>query len=741
MGYRSFSFHPMSRRIVPSLAALAIGLSSPVAAQKSGTAETESVFGGEIVVTAQKREQNAQDVGISLTTLSGSQLESLGYETTADIIAQVPSLKMLSFSPSLTIFNLRGVSQNDFSDHYEPPVAVLTDEAYVSTQGAVNSLLFDVERVEVLRGPQGTLFGRNATGGAIQYISRKPTDTLDGYAQLTIGEYDQRNVEAAISGPLTETLSARFAAAYAHNDGWLKNRIGPDINANKDYAGRLFLNWEPSDGVDILLKVHGSRNNDRSGGYSHRAIAPGADGLGETIGPNENPWNTCNGCDILGYRNPSNSPWNQAHDRIGYLKRTIAGATLKATVDLGGVTLTSITDYLYLKKLFGSDSDASPNSLLLYATEQHLDQYSQELRLSADKDGFRWVAGVYLLSIDTRNFQSAPLDTLFTPPFVSAVNYQVKTRSGALFGQAEIDLSDAITLIGGVRGTTDTRKMDFALRDSFGGAFDFNRQLFPDLAKQTFRNISAKGEIDWHVDDDAMIYVSVSRGTKAGGFSAPGFLPFTAQSLVHDQEVLTAYEAGFKTEFFDRKLRLNGSAFHYDYDDYQAFFLVGLSTSIANRDATIDGFELEASANPYPGVDLSAGLSHLDATVKNITLPSGRVVDRKMPMTPGLSLNGLARYAWSALGGTLSVQADANYSSAFNFYVLNPPVTREAPYVVVNGRIGYRSGDGNWELSAQVRNIFNRRYRQYSNDISSLSIGLDAYAPPRWASAALTYRW
>ncbi|MDP3749551.1 MAG: TonB-dependent receptor [Phenylobacterium sp.] len=695
----------------------------------------------EVIVTAQKRQQNLQDVGISITSISAQKIERLGFTTTADIIAQTPSMKMLSFSPSLTVFNIRGVSQNDFSDHYEPPIAVIVDEAYVSAQGAVNTMMFDVDRVEVLRGPQGTLFGRNATGGAVQYLSRKPGPIASGYLRATIGDYDQRNIEGAAGGPLSDNVSARVAFGYAHNEGWLENRIGPDLNANDDYAARLFLEFTPNDAVNLLLKVHTSHNDDTSGGYSHRAIFPNADGLGQDVPLNANPWNTCNGCDILGYRNPSNSPWNQAHDRIGYLKRDISGATLKATFDLGSLTLTSISDYLHLEKRFGSDSDASPNSLLLYATDQNLDQYSQELRLSDDGGRFRWVLGAYALEIDTKNFQSAPLATLFNPPFVSAINFQLKTHSLAAFGQAEYDLRDDVTLIGGLRYTRDRKEMDYSLRDSFGGMLDFNDRLFPGLADKTWENVSAKAEIDWRIRDDVMAYASVSRGTKAGGFSAPGFLPVNVATLAHDQEVLTAYEVGLKSEFFDGRARLNASAFHYDYKDYQAFFLVVLSTTIANRDATIDGVEIELAANPIPGLDISVGLSHLEGKVKDVTLPSGRVVDRRMPMLADLGLNGLVRYSWPMFGGQVSIQADATYSSHFNFYVLNPPVTEEPAYTVVNSRLAYVTDDGQWEAAVFVKNLFDTEYRQYSNDISSLSIGLDAYAPPRWIAASVSYRW
>lgn len=707
-----------------------------------GVAQAQSVLLDEIIVTAQKREQSAQDVGIAITTLSGQQMEQLGYTSTADIIAQTPSMRMLSFSPSLTVFNIRGVSQNDFADHYEPPVAVFVDEAYISTQGAVNSLMYDMERVEVLHGPQGTLFGRNATGGAVQYITRKPGEELDGYARLTIGEYEQRNIEAAIGGPLSDTVMARASVSYVNNDGWINNRIGEDLNKNEDISGRLQVLLKAGDNTDILIKVHGTKNDDTSGGYSHSALFPNADGLGTVVPPNVNYYGTCGGCDLLGYRNSAGDDvWDQAHDRIGFLDREIYGVTAKITSDLGFATLTSISDYLTMEKKFGSDSDASPNDLLTFDTDQSFDQYSQELRLSGESDRFRWVGGLYFLYIDTDNMAAAGIGTLFVPKFVSTADYTLTTKSAAVFGQLEYDLSDTVTAIAGVRLTTDTKKMNYRLTDNFGSLVEFNTSLYPDLAKKTFENVSAKLQLNWRPQEDWLLYASINRGTKAGSFSAPIFQPFNFADLPHGQEVLTSFEVGSKSQWADGRVRFNAAAFYYDYNNYQAFFLAGLSQSIANRDAKVFGFEADLTASPVEGLELSVGVSHLDGEVKDVTLPAGRVADRDMPMSPGLSLTWLARYSFPVPTGRLALQVDGNHTSSFYFYVVNPPQAKEPSHTVTNARISYTTEDERWELALAVKNLTNEKYRLYTNDISALSIGLDAFAPPRWVSGSLTYRF
>src|SRR6201986_5029450 len=205
--------------VVPRL--LALPCWAQEAAQESGDKLSE------IIVTAQRREQNLQDVGTSVTAFDGATLQQLGLKNVTDVASQVPGLQYNQYGATVTIYNLRGVSQNDFSDHQEAPVAVYSDDAYIASTGALAGSLFDLQRVEVLRGPQGTLFGRNATGGLIQYVSKAPTDSPEAYLQVTGGNFGTVESEGAISGPLTDTLSARLSFSTADHNGYITNRIGP----------------------------------------------------------------------------------------------------------------------------------------------------------------------------------------------------------------------------------------------------------------------------------------------------------------------------------------------------------------------------------------------------------------------------------------------------------------------------------------------------------------------------------
>lgn len=709
----------------------------------SGAANAQSLF-DEIIVTAQKRAQNVKDVGISITSFSGDQLQALGYTSTADIVTQTPSLRILSYSPALTVFNIRGVSQNDFADHYEGPVAVFADEAYISAQGAVDTQLVDIERVEVLRGPQGTLFGRNATGGLIHYISRKPGDQFEGFGEITVGSYNQLKLESGVSIPLSDKASTRFSFGTNQHDGWVKNTIGEDLNESDGYVARGQILLKPSDDFDALVKVQRLYNNETTAGFDQGALFVNAYGLGERLLSDVDYYGTCAGCDPYGYLEDPD-PWTTANDVIGRFKRETIGVTTILNWWRDNFTLTSITDYLEMDKYYQSDSDGSPTDLThLFYTSQEFQQISQELRLHGDMDRLRWVIGAYFLDIDSDNESGVSLN--LTLLAATALYYEtmpvwhLDTRSWAFFGQAEWDIAPAWTLIGGARYTKDRKTFDYLVADNFGGSQAFNSSLSPD-AKRTFDNVSVKAELDWKPNDDILVYASFNRGHKGGNFAAPLFMPIVSAAIPHDEEVMHAFEIGVKSTFLDGRARLNASLFYYDYKDYQAFSFSNLTQAITNVDATIKGLEVELTATPIDGLDLMVGVSALDGKAKDVQLPSSTIADREMPMTPPVSINFLARYAWPAFGGTLSIQADGQCVDDYYFHVLNAPQSKEDSHFVGNARLTFMAPDDRWQLASFVKNVFENKYRNYTNDISSLGYELDVYAPPRWVGVSLLYKW
>ena len=751
--------HGRRFRIIASMAlAACVGSGTwltTLAAEAPDTGKLE-----EIIVTAQKREQNLQEVGTSVTAFDSNTLQNLGLKDVTDVANQVPGLQFNQYGATVTIYNLRGVSQNDFSDHQEAPVAVYADDAYIASTGALAGSLYDLQRVEVLRGPQGTLFGRNATGGLIHYISRQPTDTPEGYVQVTGGNYSALQTEGAISGPLTDQISARLSFATSSHDGYISNRIGPAINDQKQYAGRLQFRFKISEQGDIVVKLHELKNqNEVSGNYSWAASTPDSTGRGVF---------TPGASDLGGYINPSSDPYQQSEDRRGLFDRTVYGGTVHVNWNFDGISLVSVTDYLHLHKRYGEDSDMSPNPIFNYDTEANFQQWSEELRLSGTRGPMRWIAGLYYLNYHTSNFEGTVLPNFIPPvPFpygTGAAHLNLTTSSPSIFGQAEYDFTDHWTGIAGARYTSDDKEYIYNYYCNVCGAPNsssppggFPQYLtystaagFPD-AKKNYHIPTGKVELQYKFTPDVMMYGSVNWGAKGGGWSAPSsgyvnvdpnytFLPVL--SMRYDDEKLTSYELGLKSTFWNGAARLNAAVFHYDYKNYQGFFLDVATQVVKNIDAKVDGGEIELSVIPTRGLNVQLGVSALDTSAKNVPTNAGLLVTSQLPQAPRWSVNAVVHYEWPAFDGKLSVEADGKWNDQQYLELANAPVDLEPSYEVFNSRAGYTSGDGRWDFFAYVRNLADKQYRVYNLDLSGfLGINQSVYATPRTYGASVTYRW
>lgn len=716
---------------------------------------------GEIVVTAQRREQNLQDVGTSVTAFDAHTLEQLGFKDVTDVAGQVPGLQYNQYGATVTIYNLRGVSQNDFSDHQEAPIAVYADDAYIGSTGALAGALFDLQRVEVLRGPQGTLFGRNATGGLIQYLSKAPTDTPEAYAQVTGGNFRTFESEGALSGPLTDSVSARLSFDTVSHEGYITNRIGHAIEDQNQYAMRLQFRIRPSDSGEILVKLHALTNShETSGDYSWGASAPDATGRGVFA-----PAGTT---DLGGYVNTSTSPFNQSEDRRGLFNRTVWGANVRVNWNFDVFSLASVTDYLKMQKRYGEDSDMSPNPLFNYDTQAHYQQFSQELRFNGKSGGLRWIAGAYYLNYKTTNFEQTTLPDFIPPvPFPygdGLANLNLRTSSPSVFGQVEYGFTDHWVGIVGARYTIDQKQYLYnyscnvcgpPAANAPPGGFPFNLTYsaatgYPD-AEKTYRMPMGKAELDYKIDQENLLYGSVNRGAKGGGWSAPSsgyvnlnpaymFVP--TLKMNYDEERLTSYEVGFKSTFWDGAARLNGDVFYYDYKNYQGFFLDVATQIVENIDAKVKGSELELAVVPFHGLHLQLGVSYLDSQARNVPTPAGVLVTSQLPQAPPWSVNAVARYEWPAFGGKLSAEMDAKWNKAEYLELINAPVDLQPSYTLTNARLGYTDPSGRWDVSAYCKNCFNTLYRIYNLDLSGfLGINQSVYGPPRLYGASVAYHW
>ena len=739
----------------------------------------------EIIVTAQKREQSIQDIGTSITAFDSASLRQLGLSSVTDIAQQVPGLQFQAFSPTITIFNLRGISQNDFGDHHEAPVAVYADDVYMASMSAVAGGAYDLDRVEVLRGPQGTLFGRNATGGLIHYVSARPsTAGNSGFVHVTGGQYADIETESALNVPLSGTSALRFSLATTKHGGTIRNLAGPDANTQNQYAWRAQWLLKPSDAGEITLKAYGLRNIDEiSPSYAWNAscqnqgvIIPGGcpgsyNNLGAFITDTQNPYGTCNGCDQAGYHNPYafSRPFTQALDRRGVFDRSLYGLTMHVDWSLGALKLASVTDYMHLRKHYGEDSDSTPIYQFNFDTFQKYHQLSQELHLSGGNDAFRWIGGLYYLNMSTDDIQAQQLNQtylaavgIFSPaPFFQGNQFVLATKSWATFGQAEWKLAEAWKLIAGLRYTRDSKDYNFQLwnpapgtplLDAGGLPYIYNSTTAPGQANRTWGLNSGKIELDYKPARDALIFASINRGPKGGGWSAPSNPAVSNvrsdlfSLLAYKPETLTSYELGTKLTLLDGRARLNADVFYYDYRDYQAFSLRLSTQIIGNSDAKLKGGEIEFTYLPTKGLTTQFGVSVLDTRIIGLPLLSDTVpgastpVDREMPNAPKLTVNGLVRYEWPATNGTWSAEVNGKWNSRQWLENINAPVDLQPSYAVADLHFGYAS-DRNWELNAWVKNATNKYYRVYNLDVSFFGYNESVYGNPRWWGATFTYKW
>jgi iron complex outermembrane receptor protein len=727
----------------------------------------------EIVVTAQKREQSLQDVGISVTALSGTRLQQLGFSNATDIAKQVPAVSIYQIHPSVTDVNIRGVSQNYFADSLEAPIATYVDEAYLGSTSAIGVQMFDIARVEVLRGPQGTLFGRNATGGLIHYLSHAPTDAPEAYVQVTAGNQRLLQTEGAISGPLTDRLKARFSFATTHDDGPYSNSVGLAPGNTRSFAARLQIEADPSDATKARLILSGSKDGPvRGAPYSVIPAVPNAQGLGVALGPNQiGTWvnlsdptfsstvrSPCPGCDLTGYRR-GEDPFKLDTNSPGYFSRTIGSITLKIDHEFGAIDFSSISNYQNIDKSFVLNSSGGPTFLFDYGTGMSYHQFSQELRASTHGDLGNMVGGLYYLNMDGHYNVFGPFDL---GPYVGAGctspgctsgssaltdvfrnDYTLRVKSYAPFIQGDLNLTSNTFLTLGVRYTNDRKTFKYHWGDDFGfqRAFGFASPTIDYADGRSFVNMSAKAQFNWHPMDDWLLYAGWSRGTKGGNWSVPIFPPIEVGTLPHHQEVLNSYEIGSKKEFWGGRAVLNLSAFHYNYQGYQAFAIVTLVQKIFNVDARIDGGEAEFRIAPVKGLELSVSAATAHGIAKNVPLPLGGEADRDMPNTQRISGSALARYEWPAFGGNLFLQSSFQYTGPHYLTVLNAPVDYERASAAADFRGGFRSPDGTWEFTAWTKNAFDRFYRVWALDVSSLGYAAGIYGPPRTFGGTVRYKF
>ena len=713
----------------------------------------------EIIVTAQKREQNIQDVGIAITAFSGEQMRQLGYTNAQQITALAPGVHTVQPNGEANYaLAIRGAANSDFVANQESPVSMYVDEVYISQMSGAGFMLFDMERVEILRGPQGTLYGRNATGGLAHFVTNKPEQEFGGYGQVTVGEHDQVKFQGAVTGGLTDGLSARLSMSTHHNSGYIENRLDPgnDLNNANDYAGRAQLLFEPNEDFSLLLNTRYSLQEIRTGFFEN--VSGSVDAVGNGIKED----NCASVTNFNGYCDGDGDNFAGDYDRLGFNDLETWGFTGTLKWDLGDKQVTVIMDRQSVERDYIEDSDASPFADFNFYLTTDAEQWSTEIRLNGETDRLRWVAGFYYLSIELADSNGAEIPLLGIDPSGAAgldgegnytgldTPYTQDKDSWSLFGQLEYQLSEQLTAIGGFRWIDE--KVDFHYVNnvvSFINDGSVKRNGNPNILVPLgdHRDVyneglwSAKVELDWQPSDDLLVYASWNRGVKGGGYNAP-FDATASDDFLGQfgfaEEELDAFELGFKSSLMDGLARLNVAAYYNNYKDFQAFTIVGLATNVVSApDAESLGFEAELFVTPSEGLDVAFGISYNDMEV---TLPDG--TKTTSIQSPEWNLNGLIRYEWPVMNGRMAIQGDIHYRSEHYHALTRADAVTENGYHLANARLSWTSADDSWEVAVFADNITDEEYVVQSFDLAGVLGWIEEYyGRPRWVGGSVSYNF
>jgi outer membrane receptor protein involved in Fe transport len=661
---------------------------------------------GEIVVTAQKRAENMQTVPIAITANTGEQLEARGIAGTMQLSVVTPGLNINetggSFQPSI-----RGIGTS--SALTENPVALFVDGVYIPQQRDGLREFEDVEQVAVLKGPQGTLSGRNATAGVIQITTKAPTFDLTGRVHADLDSYLTAKVGGYVSGGLTETIAASLAGSFTtQGKGWGKNRTtGTEtFKIQHDVQVRGKLLFRPSESTDITL----------SADYTdwRRRLTDTRPTPGTQLGV-PNPYVT----------SPLSSVYDNYSATVGFVALKGGGASVTVNQDAGAVRLTSITAYRDITSVVQSDGIPSGQPLLSVLQPSSISRsFSQELQVIGETGGpLDWMFGIYYFNYDNgvnpiiRRFGGflAPLPTSVVRRETFATEH---TESIAPFGEIKLEFLPDTHLTAGIRYTYEHRRLKGARIVNITGTGASTSAAYSgdiDASNPTFRL-----GLDHRLTGGTMLYATFNTGFKSGGYNvgAPNVAPY-------NPEKLTAWEAGFKSELFDRRLRLNAAAFYYKYTNLQVTQYVNLIQTVTNGPkAEVYGLNVDFEARPLDGLQLSGGfeLKHSEFTDYNnavfgtvgpggvgATLAPGDATGNRLPQAQDFSGTFAADYRHALGDGSVDFNVTANYNGDFYFQADNR--IRQAPYTILNATITWNLPGDAASLKLWAKNLLDERYQ------------------------------
>ncbi|MDG2520321.1 TonB-dependent receptor [Caulobacter segnis] len=733
----------------------------------AAAAQTEPSTAGfaieEIVVTAQKRSENLQDVPVSVTAITSQALQNQGVTNVMGLNNVAPGLRVSAGDAAANpkIF-IRGVGLSDFNPNASSGVGVYVDGVFVGSPLAQMAGFYDLGQVEVLRGPQGTLYGRNTNGGAINVTTRRPTFTWTGDARAEYATYEAVNLQGGVGGPLVEDkLAFRLAGQMVEDNGYTFNRVtGDDVNATKYWAGRLSLLFTPTEDIEVLGKFERFSNRGDATAPQHRALFPSSAAV---TGPNGlcMPGAYASGActDLMGYADTDKDIRAGDYNQEGKDRVDTWNASTQIDWDLGSVALVSVTAFQHANRNALENTDSSPAQMIEINYRARAKAFTQELRLQSDDPSaaLKWVLGGFYMdetirdnSIqdvlrDYRPFFQSPENPLGISPDDSVAifgyPYTQKTKSYALFGQADYSLTERLTVTAGLRYSADDKRFDYRSEIENGLA-----TILTSKQDKTFSAWSGRLGARYALTDDVNVYATYNRGFKSGGFF--GGLATTPTELEpYDNEKLDAFEIGLKGEFFDRRLRFNASGFYYDYQDQQVFAQAlrnGLTVLVLDNAASskVWGAEFELTARPTANLQLDAGLSLLDAEYGDFISEGQDYTGNRLPQAPKATLNLAANHILPlGSAGEIVTHLDATYSSKIYFDNSNAERLSQDGVWVAGAQVSWRAPSGGLEAGVFARNLFDENWFVSISNIDSLGVDLLTYNRPRSLGVFLRYSY
>ena len=739
-----------------SLSGLALAQEAPTAS----TTQDEVTGLEDIVVTARRTSESLQRTPLAVSAFSGEALERTGATQVTDLQGSVPNLNLVQGrgSSNATNIYIRGIGQPDALQTFDPAVGVYVDDVYYSRIRGTQFDLLDLERIEVLRGPQGTLYGKNTIGGALRLVSRRPGQTFRARGSVAYGSYDMIDVQGAVSGPVSDTLAFGLSALHSERGGYVTNPVtGAEYNDKNTQAVRATLAWDPASNLRVDLTADYSK-----------------DDAGLTVGQATN-----NLTNILGgviYTAPSPLPEYNFQTVVtpalpNETRLESRGVALNVGYDFSdSLTLKSISAYRRLNTddYIDFDAIALDVSSALVAVDQ--DQFSQELQLTYDAGPVTAVGGLYYLQENIDSHQEAYANDLLGPaflnsPFLRTVDDTLETTSKAAYGNITYALTDALRISGGVRYTEEekdyarTTSTFYALLPAFNATFPFA----PPVAK--FDDTSFMASVDYQLTDNVMLYGRFSQGFKSGGYN--GRANSAAEATRYAPETAESFEIGFKASGYDNRVRLNVAAFTTEYEDFQAR-VSGLDVDpITNLPAPvlsvinagnleISGLEIEGTVAVTDSLTFDSQIGLLDADYGEFA--DARFINfggSRAFQEPAFSPRLTARYgvqyvAQAPAGWDLTFGAVAKYRSRMALAVDNTPVNSavELPgmfqddYWLFDARVAWNDPSGRYTIGVYGQNILNETYRTDAQEFSSVgNIRTAYYGAPRTLMIKLSARY